>query len=147
MLNQYLEVANIHIKRADNAIKTICLSDFSVESFENEDSVLAIDSFIFRYLKLQDHLGSKLFPEVLKKVGEYSDSMPLIDVLDKLEKISLIPSSEKWMNYRDIRNQITHEYSNNKLNMLDNTKQAMSYFNEIKTIIEKLEKYIKDKKL
>jgi hypothetical protein len=147
MLNQYLEVANIHIKRADNAIKTICLSDFSVESFENENSVLAIDSFIFRYLKLQDHLGSKLFPEVLKKVGEYSDSMPLIDVLDKLEKISLIPSSEKWMNYRDIRNQITHEYSNNKLNMLDNTKQAMSYFNEIKTIIEKLEKYIKDKKL
>jgi uncharacterized protein with HEPN domain len=73
--------------------------------------------------------------------------MPLIDVLDKLEKISLIPSSEKWMNYRDIRNQITHEYSNNKLNMLDNTKQAMSYFSEIKTIIKKLEKYIKDKKL
>jgi hypothetical protein len=147
MLNQYLEVANIHIKRADNAIKTICVSDFNVETFENENSVLAIDSFIFRYLKLQDHLGSKLFPEVLKKVGEYSDSMPLIDVLDKLEKISLIPSSEKWMNYRDIRNQITHEYSNNKLNMLDNTKQAMSYFSEIKTIIEKLEKYIKDKKL
>jgi uncharacterized protein with HEPN domain len=73
--------------------------------------------------------------------------MPLIDVLDKLEKISLIPSSEKWMNYRDIRNQITHEYSNNKLNMLDNTKQAMSYFSEIKTIIKKLEKYIKDKKI
>ncbi|MCK5871125.1 MAG: hypothetical protein KAG45_10945, partial [Methyloprofundus sp.] len=44
---------------------------------------------------------------------QYKDSMALIDCLDKLEKLEIITQADQWMNYRTIRNKLTHEYSTN----------------------------------
>ncbi len=35
---------------------------------------------------------------------------PFIDILNKLEKLGLISSSEQWQKLREIRNAISHEY-------------------------------------
>ena len=36
--------------------------------------------------------------------------MPFIDILHKLEKLELITSAELWIEVREIRNEIAHQY-------------------------------------
>jgi len=38
------------------------------------------------------------------------EALPFIDILNKLEKLELIASAEKWQELREIRNVIAHEY-------------------------------------
>ncbi len=58
--------------------------------YDDKEKIKTIDAFIFRFIKLQDFMGDKLFKEVLKSVGDYKDNMSLIDILDKLEKLEII---------------------------------------------------------
>ena len=67
--------------------------------------------------------------------------MSLLDVVDKLEKFEIIDSSYKWMEYRKLRNKLTHEYPNNKQDIIDGIILAMDVFIEVEIIIEKIIKY------
>ncbi len=71
-------------------------------------------------------MGDKLFKEVLKAIGEYKDNMALIDCLDKLEKLEIIAQADRWMNYRAIRNKLTHEYSTNHEEMIAGIQDVLS---------------------
>jgi len=82
-------MAGIHLERLKQPIQEI----ESLESLENMDLkdfevVKTIDTLIFRFMKLQDYLGNKLFKAFLSEVGEYVDNMSFIDVLDKLGKLT-----------------------------------------------------------
>jgi hypothetical protein len=147
MLDELLEITNLHIKRAQENIDYLQNIELSVEVFDNAEIVRAIDAFIFRYIKLQDFMGNRLFPKILAQVGNYEDSMSLLDILDKLEKLEIIPSSNRWINYREIRNNLTHEYPNNYQTLLQGIQQAMVYFDEIKQIINNIYNYKQAKNL
>ena len=43
------------------------------------------DQLIFRFSKLQDSMGGKLFPAILENLGEDVRELPFIDRLTKLE--------------------------------------------------------------
>ena len=43
------------------------------------------DQLIFRFSKLQDSMGGKLFPTILENLGEDVRELPFIDRLTKLE--------------------------------------------------------------
>jgi hypothetical protein len=92
-------------------------------------------------------MGEKLFRRLLDEVGEYKDNMSLIDVLDKLEKLELLPNSNKWIDYRQVRNKLTHEYPDNQEEIAEGVKLALEYFEEIEKIVLDIENYIKDKHL
>lgn len=147
MLKEYLEVAKIHIKRADDGIKFLSNIKLDNQSFNDINTITIIDAFIFRFIKLQDHLGKNFFPVLLAKIDVSQDNMPLIDVLDRLEKIGLLSDSERWMDYRDVRNRITHEYPEDKTNIIQTIEDAMVYFKEIKQAVKHLETYISKHKL
>ncbi|MDC3221612.1 hypothetical protein OAT97_00755 [Gammaproteobacteria bacterium] len=74
------------------------------------DEVGYIDQFLFRFAKLQDTLGQKLFKQTLIMLGEYTETMPLIDILNKLEKLEIIELRSKWEDLSKIRNKLTHDY-------------------------------------
>jgi hypothetical protein len=147
MLKEYLKIANIHIKRANEALKNLSIIDLNSKSFDDNHIVVHIDSFIFRFIKLQDYLGKKIFPELLVKIDVEQNDMPLIDVLDRLEKIGLLPDSDRWIDYRDVRNKLTHEYPEDKTNLITGIQEAMIYFVEIKQIVHQIETYITTHKL
>jgi hypothetical protein len=44
-------------------------------------------------------MGEKLFKEVLASLGEYKRNMSFIDIFDKMEKLEIIDSSDKWNDY------------------------------------------------
>ena len=75
-----------------------------------DDPVLSerLDAFVSRFSRLQDTLGEKLLPALLDWTGEPRG--PAIDNLDKAEKFGWINSADEWLNYRQLRNQMIHEY-------------------------------------
>jgi len=76
----------------------------------NEEDITHIDQFLFRYAKLQDAIGQRLFKAMLILLQEEVEHLPFLDMLNRLEKLNLIASAEKWQELREIRNAISHEY-------------------------------------
>ncbi len=80
-----------------------------VESLEsNSDLSERVDAFVARFGRLQDHLGDKLVPELIKQMLEKPASA--IDNLNRMEKLGLISSVDSWIEARSLRNKLVHEY-------------------------------------
>src|SRR6056297_1949600 len=81
-----------------------------------DEEVVHIDQLVYRFTKLQDTLGSKLFPSIVSVLREDSKTLTIFDVLNDLEKREAIPSAEDWMILREPRNQIANDYENDPEN-------------------------------
>jgi hypothetical protein len=141
------EIVMIHLNRADNNYNKILKFDLNSSIFEDSDKVDTIDAFIFRFTKLQDYLGDKFFKELLNALGEFKKNMPFIEILDRLEKLDIIKSSDKWLEYRQLRNSLTHEYPDEYEYFIENIKLSLLSFNEMKIDIENIKRFITLKKL
>ncbi|MBS0543668.1 MAG: hypothetical protein JSR40_08025, partial [Proteobacteria bacterium] len=75
-----------------------------------KDERRLLDQFAYRYTRLQDDMGARLFPAVLRALGEEVAPMPVLDRLARLEQLGWLPSAEQWLELRRIRNEFTHEY-------------------------------------
>jgi hypothetical protein len=106
--DKHLERMNSAAKKMENIMpldeqKYIALS---------EDEIEHIDQFLFRFVKLQDSMGQKLFKTMLIFLREEVDGKPFIDILNQMEKIHLIDSASEWIKLRDDRNELSHNYEN-----------------------------------
>lgn len=77
-----------------------------------------VDQMTFRFSKLQDTMGEKLFPLFLHHIGEPVKTMPFIDRINRLEELGLVDRDE-WFFFRQERNEITHEYSFNQESIVE----------------------------
>ena len=144
MINDIIEKVNLHRGRCKMALLEIKQWEIlDCEIFEDFEKIKTIDTFIYRFIKLQDIMGEKLFKIFLENIGEYKNNMSLLDVVDKLEKFEIIDNSYKWMEYRILRNKLTHEYPNNEQDIIDGIILAMDVFVEIEAIIDKIIQYKK----
>ncbi|MFO7735364.1 MAG: hypothetical protein R6W70_04000 [bacterium] len=103
------------IKRAGKNMEPFM--PLNVKRYKNltETEIEHIDQFIFRFTKLQDGMGNKLFRALLMALGEENvKNMPFIDMLNRLEKLNVIDSAKDWMVLREIRNQLAHEYEDDE---------------------------------
>ena len=99
-----------HLFHAMLSIQTFCpLTDKTYTSLTDEQ-VQALDQFILRYTKLQDAMGNRLFPAILGYLNEQFEDRPMLDKLNRLEKLRFIDSVEKWQTVRNIRNKFAHDY-------------------------------------
>lgn len=67
-----------------------------------------LDAFVARFSRLQDTVGDKLIPALLRLTGDRIG--PAIDNLALAEKFGWINSADEWMLYRQLRNRMIHEY-------------------------------------
>lgn len=74
----------------------------------DEEWAEKVEAFNGRFCRLQDTVGDKLIPLWLRLLGEPLSAA--IDNLDKAEKIGVLLSSEQWMEVRQLRNKMVHEY-------------------------------------
>lgn len=142
MLNEMLQTVNLHLKRASATYKDIQNINFDSDVFSSDENVKTIDAFIYRFVKLQDYMGEKLFKELLRSLLEYKDNMSMLDVLAKLEKLEILESEDRWLDYREVRNKLTHEYPDNESDILEGIKISLVYFAEMKDTIKRIEVYV-----
>ena len=148
IISENIEVARIHLKRIKEAGREITeknlLTKLNTEDFE---TVKTIDTFVFRFIKLQDYMGQKLFKRFLDAIGEFYENMSFIDMLDKLEQLDIITSADEWMKIRKLRNKITHDYPDELKEIENDLKIAMNYVDEIENSIIMIERYLKQRNL
>ncbi|CAK0743800.1 conserved hypothetical protein [Gammaproteobacteria bacterium] len=107
--NRHKEKLLFSAKRLE-ALMPLTIARYEELSMEEESF---IDQMVFRFSKLQDALGEKLFPSLLELMSEEVKSKPFIDRLNRIEELGILYKDE-WMELRRKRNEIAHEYSFNK---------------------------------
>jgi hypothetical protein len=75
-----------------------------------DEQIRVLDQFILRFTKLQDAMGSRLYPGILGYLQEAYEDRPMLDKLHRLEKLGYLSSAETWQDMRSIRNKFTHDY-------------------------------------
>ena len=129
-IDQILEECEIHIKKlqyAKEKLKTIFPLTYA------DDTIILIDHFIFRFSKLQDTIGEKRFKKFLKLAGENVKNKTFIEILNRLEELNIL-EKEKWINLRNIRNLITHEYPELDEDVVNGLNDL--YFNQLEKLFQ-----------
>ena len=138
-LKQVCEELEIHFRRVDALLPEIkSYFPFKESDFEDTEKIKTIDSFIYRFTKVQDRMGEKFFPLILSELQEYKRSMALIDVLHRLEKLELLQSSDNWIEYRKLRNTLTHEYPENEDEIIEAIYLSIEAYIDMKNIYHKI---------
>jgi uncharacterized protein with HEPN domain len=148
IIKENIQIAKLHLNRLKKASQEIkekkLLENFDMDDFE---TVKVIDTFIFRFIKLQDYLGQKLFRRFLEEIGELYENMSFIDILDKLERLEIISLSEEWIEIRKLRNKLTHEYPDEIEEMKKEIEIAINKIPVLEEAIENLENFLKKRKI
>lgn len=99
-----------HLRYAMKALESVLPLD--AERFQRltDDEIQDVDQFILRFSKLQDVLGARLFPSLLDYLGEPFETRPMLDKLNRLEKLGFLRSVERWQYIREVRNRFMHDY-------------------------------------
>ncbi len=140
-INRYFNECDKHLQRVEEAYGDIStILPISVSKYKNltKDEVQDIDQYLFRFAKLQDTLGDKVFRLLLKAYEPTDEVLPFIDLLNKLEKLGFISSAKEWMNLREIRNEISHQYDDEPEEMCQAINNILNHKDIIKEIYLKV---------
>lgn len=139
-------VVDKEIKHLDYAAEQafgVPLTLGAVETLDdNPELAMRIEAFTSRFCRLQDTLGDKFLPDLLKSLGE-PDRALLIN-LEKAEKYGWLESAENWIALRQLRNQMIHEYIENAQTLFDALTAATSNTNVLKSFAGNLERQASD---
>lgn len=136
-----------HLKRINEAFSELeKLYTFPLDNqnylkiVSNLQSLAFSDQIIYRFSKLQDIMGAKLFKSILLYQGE-NINKPFLDILNQLEKMEII-SVDDWFEIRDLRNEIAHEYEESDMIALNILNMIYDLKDELKKIVESISKLV-----
>jgi len=143
-LTETIKICDLHYQRMmfafDSVKKYFPLTEAGLDQLTPVELAL-FDQLIYRFSKLQDSMGARLFRQILESLEEDTENIPFIDILRKMEKLNLIESAKDWISLRQTRNAVSHEYpfyaevQIEELNLLPATVEKLS------AIWDKLKKY------
>lgn len=124
------EIANTHTQRIEDALQHLHnvfpLTEISVQNL-NHDQILHIEMLTSRFAKLQDYLGANVFDLFFEVEQEIVDSFTMIDKLNRLEQLRILPDTHVWRDMRRARNIVAHEYPDNPLLMATTLNQVYNF--------------------
>ncbi|MDP3743723.1 MAG: hypothetical protein Q8Q76_05230 [Methylotenera sp.] len=126
-------------------LKEQVLNESWLKDYSNQRIV---NSFLFNYIKIQDKLGASLFRKLLFSLREVNnENLPMIDILNLLEKLEIIPSASMWDRLREIHNAIAHEYPLEIEERLENIALALSGYDQLKDLYANIKQYAQLKRV
>lgn len=132
-----------HLVYADNQVFDGQLTYEAVEGLDKTPELaMKVEAFVSRFCRLQDTLGDKLLPALLKALGE-PDRALLIN-LEKAEKYGWLGSSEQWIALRQLRNQMIHEYIEDTQTLFDALTTAHIHKAVLEQFAGKLGKQVRE---
>lgn len=98
-----------HLQSTDQRLFAERFTESRAESLDNDaDMAERVEAFVSRFGRLQDVLADKLLPALLSALGERVGAQ--LDNLDRAERLGFITSAEAWLDMRQLRNRMVHEY-------------------------------------
>jgi len=139
-LKIHLKEAKFHIERLNEILSY--LKDFyplDIDSLENIDKD-KLDAFAFRFAKLQDLLGAKIFREYLEIINFPTQDKNFLELLKELNKEGVL-NIDKLAEFRSVRNSIAHDYPYDESEKIE----AINYLIKNIDYLFKVTKNIEDK--
>ena len=129
-----------HADALQDALQDIHARDLGVNDYialSKQDRRL-LDQFAYRYTRLQDDMGVKLMPAVLRSLGEEVAIMPAIDRFARLEQLGLLESADDWQTLRQIRNQFTHDYPDSPAEWFERWQAAIHAASQLLSVLTRI---------
>ncbi len=148
-LYSLISICETHSKRLKASLSFLKeLLPLSVDKYKalTEHELAYIDQMSYRYGKLQETMG-KLLRTLLITLEEDVKSSPFIDVLNTAEKTGIIDSAQEWIMLRELRNILTHEYSEKVDDIIEGINKLYEISHRLLKIYEELLNYINNKKV
>jgi hypothetical protein len=145
-LSTSIQKCKIHLQRLQYATTQIqYLFPLTTDKYRglNDAEIGNIDQMIYRFTKLQDELGNNTFRFLLGFLKEDVNDKPFRDILNMLERLKIIDSSDTWLSLRELRNDLTHEYPmmiSETIDKLNYLTSQITVLKNILTIIEQMAK-------
>jgi len=122
------------------------LIPLSVDAYLAMDDIQTsfVDQLIYRFSKLQDTMGEKIFPSILILSKENVKNKTFIDILNRLEELEILDKN-RWLRLREARNEIAHEYSFNTDEVVDSIESIFYKSDELIEIYNDTLSFCKNK--
>ncbi|WP_025209167.1 hypothetical protein [Hippea sp. KM1] len=140
-LDFYLKEAGIHIERLEDVLGRLKnVYPLDINRFENLNSYEKdmLDTLAFRFAKLQDLIGSRIFREFLKEMGYIVEEKTFFDILKEIEKEGII-DIDSWNEFRKVRNFLSHEYPYSFEDRIEAINYLIEKTPELIEVIKKIE--------
>jgi len=141
-LKHYFKEANNHIdkiKKANRVLKEVMPLNLNRLESLSEPEQDKLDILAFRFSKLQDLLGDKIFRNILEYSG-FNVQRPFIELLSELEREGLL-DLDVWIGLRGARNKIAHEYPDDEARLIEAISFIYEESDYLIGLSEKLEEY------
>jgi len=118
-----------------------CPQHLTISNFATRDPdlIAALDQFAYRFAKLQDVMSVQVFRRfALDELQEPVEALPVIDILNLLERYGYLSSAARWQEIREVRNQITHEYQLQPAELIVTLAIAFGMVSEMSDVVEVL---------
>ncbi|MBK1692964.1 hypothetical protein [Ectothiorhodospira mobilis] len=102
-----------------------------------------LEAFVSRYARMQDTIAQKLLPRWLLALAEEPGSQ--IEVLNRAERLGVLEDTDRWLEARQLRNRLVHEYMDDSSAFADNINLAESYSGMLIDTYHRLRKDIIDR--
>jgi len=143
-LDKSFVIAQKHLHRLQYAYtKIVPLFPLDAEKYTqlSDEEIAYIDQYLFRFAKLQDVMGEKIFRYLLLYVGEDVEYKPFMDILNRMEKLKLLENAKLWIKLREIRNEISHQYDDEPEEMSVAINHIVGEKETIERVFQKLLSY------
>ena len=126
-----------------------------IENFLDQNDVLTVEKFNFidpkdralfdayikRFASIQDFLGAKIFPLLVEISG--IGSVKMTEVLYQMEREEVIDSIASWIELREIRNELEHDYPDELEEALKDLKFCIESFSLLESYFFNAKKFAK----
>jgi len=141
-LRYYFDEAKNHIdkiEKANRVLKEVMPIDIAVLENLSEQQQDKLDILAFRFSKLQDLLGDKIFRNILEYSG-FNVQQSFVKLLSELEKESIL-NLNRWIELRNARNRIAHEYPDNEESLTSSINFIYEHSGYLIELTYRLERY------
>ncbi|MBL4730629.1 MAG: hypothetical protein JKY28_04585 [Sulfurimonas sp.] len=136
-----LSESKMHVQRINEAfieLEKNYTFPIEVKEFEtlvtSKTTLAFADQIIYRFAKAQDSMGAKLFKAYMLVQGTNVDK-PFLDILNSLEKLDIL-NVDEWFELREIRNEIAHDYEDNKDLAMNILNSIFKHKKELENILK-----------
>ena len=110
---------------------------FTIDEFNHLDTPqkAVLEAYLKRFSSLQDYLGAKVFRTLLDMAGiSYSKMSEVLTLIEKEEIVSL----DRWIEFRNIRNELEHDYPDELEEALKDLKYCVDSFEYMQEVVVKV---------
>jgi len=143
-LTFHLTEAMVHINRLEDVLPKLSViypldvDKFNLLALEDKDR---LDVLAFRFAKLQDLLGAKIFREYLIVLQYPVEDKNFLEILKELDKEKII-DIDLWSEFRGVRNSIAHDYPSEEEEKAEAINYLIKHIDKLMSVTQKIKEHV-----